>query len=108
MGNRRRRGYKFTEKTHSKRGMVATLISLLLLVWYLVFVYLAFHSNGNLSAYYGSAGVLAMLLSIGGIFIAAGTFREEDSFKLFPRLGFILSLLDTVCWCGSYIWGFLM
>ena len=33
--------------------------------------------------------------------------REEDSFQLFPRLGLGLTLLDMVCWIGTYIWGFL-
>lgn len=108
MRNKRRRGsYKFTEKTHSRRGMTASLMAMLLLVWYLVFVYLAFTQNGQLSAYYGSAGVMAMLLSFVTIVVAAGTFKEENSFKLFPRLGLFLSLLDIVCWCGSYIWGFM-
>ena len=108
MRNKRRHGsYKFTEKTHSKRGIAATLMSSLLLAWYLVFVHLAFISNGGLSAYYGCAGVLAMLLSFAAVVAAAGTFKEEDSFKLFPRLGFVLSLLNVSCWCGSYIWGFI-
>lgn len=107
MGNKRRRGYKFTEKTHSKRGMTASLMAGILLVWYLAFVYLSFTSNGQLSAYYGSAGVMAMLLSFITIVVAAGTFKEEDSFKLFPRLGLFLSLLALICWCGSYIWGFM-
>lgn len=87
--------------------MTASLMAALLLVWYLVFVYLSFTQNGKLSAYYGSAGVMAMLLSFVTIVIAAGTFKEENSFKLFPRLGFFLSLLALLCWCGSYIWGFM-
>ena len=32
---------------------------------------------------------------------------REDSFQLFPRLGLGLTLLDMVCWIGTYIWGFL-
>ena len=99
MRNRRRRGYKFTEKKHSRQGILATVLALALLVWYLVFLKLAFQGGGSLSAYYGSAGVVAM--------IAAKSLREEDSFQLFPRLGLGLTLLDMVCWIGTYIWGFL-
>ena len=88
MRKRKRHGsYKFTEKTHSKRGIVATILALVLLVLYLVILELAFRANGGLSAYYGSIGVLAMLASVVVVVVAAGSLREEDSFRLFPRLG---------------------
>ena len=61
MRNRRRRGYKFTEKKHSRQGILATILALALLVWYLVFLELAFRGGGSLSPYYGSAGVVAMI-----------------------------------------------
>ena len=102
MRNRRRRGYKFTEKKHSRQGILATVLALALLVWYL-----AFQGGGSLSAYYGSAGVVAMIATFVVLVIAAKSLREEDSFQLFPRLGLGLTLLDMVCWIGTYIWGFL-
>ena len=117
MRNRRRRGYKFTEKKHSRQGILATVLALALLVWYLVFLKLAFQGGGSLSAYYGSAycflrmkiftGVVAMIATFVVLVIAAKSLREEDSFQLFPRLGLGLTLLDMVCWIGTYIWGFL-
>jgi|UniRef100_UPI00402524A1 uncharacterized YccA/Bax inhibitor family protein len=109
MRKRKRHGsYKFTEKTHSKRGIVATVLALALLVLYLVILELAFRANGGLSAYYGSIGVLAMLASVVVIVVAAGSFREEDSFRLFPRLGLFLSVVNIVCWVGTYVMGFVI
>ena len=88
MRKRKRHGsYKFTEKTHSKRGIVATILALVLLVLYLVILELAFRANGGLSAYYGSIGVLAMLASVVVVVVAAGSLREEDSFRLLPKTG---------------------
>lgn len=101
---RRRRSYKFTEKTHSKRGIIATALALALFLWYLVFVNLAFRAQGQLSTYYGSAGVMAMLLSVVLVFFVAGSLKE-DSYKLFPRLGLGLSLLTAFCWIGTFVWG---
>lgn len=66
-----------------------------------------FSGGGSLSAYYGSAGVVAMIATFVVLVIAAKSLREEDSFQLFPRLGLGLTLLDMVCWIGTYIWGFL-
>lgn len=109
MRKRKRHGsYKFTEKTHSKRGIVATVLALALLVLYLVILELAFRANGGLSAYYGSIGVLAMLASVVVIVVAAGSFREEDSFRLFQRLGLFLSVVNIVCWVGTYVMGFVI
>lgn len=107
MRNRRRRGYKFTEKKHSKQGILATVLAIALLVWYLVFVNLAFRENGTLSAYYGSAGVVAMAATLAVFAIAIKSLREEDSFRLFPRLGLFFAVLAMVCWIGTYVWGFL-
>ena len=106
--HKRHGSYKFTEKTHSKRGIVATILALVLLVLYLVILELAFRANGELSAYYGSIGVLAMLASVVVVVVAAGSLREEDSFRLFPRLRLFLSVVNIVCWAGTYVMGFVI
>lgn len=103
---RRRRNYKFTEKSHSKKAIGALVAASILLVLYLVFVYLAYKGNGGLSTYYGSVGVMAMLLSVVSFVISITTFFEEDSFQMFPRLAFLISLLSSICWVGTYAIGF--
>lgn len=108
MFHRRRERFKFTEKTHSKRGIVSLIAAGLLLVCYMVFVALAFRADGTLSAYYGSAGVLAMLLSAADVLSAVRSLFEEDSFQLFPRLATAVSLLALVCWTGTYVMGFFL
>lgn len=80
-------------------------LALVLLALYAIFIYIAFCSDGSLSAYFGSAGVLAMLVSVVDIILAIQSMREEDSFQLFPRLGFALALLSVVCWIGTYVLG---
>jgi uncharacterized membrane protein (DUF485 family) len=102
---KRRHGYKFTEKTHSKRGMLATFLAFLLLLWYFIFVEISFRQNGALSTYYGSAGVLAMMLSVVVLVFAFGSLKEEDSFVLFQRAGIIFSFLAVFCWIGTYALG---
>lgn len=87
--------------------MLATVLALALLVWYLLFLYFAFRQNGTLSAYYGSAGVVAMLATFIVLVIDIKSLKEENSFQLFPRLGLFLVVLDMICWIGTYVWGFL-
>ena len=106
----RRRGrnhYKFTEKAHSKKGIVALLMSVVLLVLYVVIVYRAFSSSGRLSAYYGSAGIFSMILSLVTFVLAIQSTMEEDSFQFFPRMAVFVSFVVSVCWIGTYVIGFM-
>lgn len=107
MRGKRKKGYKFTEKKHSKRGIAATVTAVLLLSVYVTFLVLSFRGAGSLSVYYGSAGVFAMLLSFAGVVFAAGSMREENSFQFFPRLGLFLSMLSVACWVGTYTLGWM-
>ncbi len=104
---RQRRMYKFTEKTHSKRAIGAFAVSALLLIAYGFCIHKAYEGGGGLSAYYGSVGVLAMILSVGAFFASLTTFKEEDSFPIFPNLSLATSILASLAWVGTYILGFL-
>ena len=106
MARRRRNSYKFTEKTHSKKAMISSGIAGVSLLMYLVFIYLSYKVGGNLSAYYGSFGLLAMIAAIVALVMSIMTLKEEDSFALFPRLSLVTSIVATLFWVGTYISGF--
>ncbi len=107
MFHRRRERFKFTEKTHSLIGIVATIVAALLLIAYLVVLRLAFFSEVGLSLYAGSVGVVAMVLALCCLGFSIKSLREENSFMLFPRIALLLSILTVVCWVGTYVMGFL-
>lgn len=107
---KRRRGrasYKFTEKTHSKKAMISAGIAGSSLLMYLIFIYLSYRVGGNLSAYYGSFGFLAMVVAMISLGMSLTTLKEEDSFTLFPKVALATSVLSTLCWVGTYISGFM-
>lgn len=104
---RKRRSYKFTEKKHSKRAMISFGLAALTLLTYFVFVYLSYQAAGQLSAYYGAFGVLAMLVAMVSVGLSITTLKEEDSFAMFPRLSIITSVLSTLLWIGNYVQGFM-
>ena len=108
MRRRRRNHYKFTEKVHSKKGAVAFLIAFAMVILFAVFVFLSFRSREGLSTYYGSAGLFILMVSMGSFVLAVQSMREEDSFRLFPRLAMIFSIAAVFCWCGTYIMGFVL
>lgn len=107
MRRRRRRSYKFTEKTHSKKAIVSVSMAGVSLIMYLVFIFLSYSGGGNLSAYYGGFGFLAMLIAVVSFGVALTTLKEEDSFTFFPYLALVTSGLSALCWIGTYIQGIL-
>lgn len=107
MRRRRKSSYKFTEKTHSRRAMISAGVAGSSLLLYLIFIYLSYKVGGNLSAYYGSVGFLAMIAAVVSLGMALTTLKEEDSFTLFPKLALATSILSSLCWVGTYISGFL-
>lgn len=104
---RRRRSYKFTEKTHSKKAIVSFVLAAVTLVTYFVFVYLSYQAAGQLSAYFGAFGVLAMLIAVVALVLSITTLKEEDSFTLFPKMAMITSVVSTLLWIGNYVQGFM-
>ena len=67
----------------------------------------SFDSRGNGSMYLGSAGVTSMLIGICALVLAVKSLGEENSFKLFPYLSTLCSLLITGIWVALYVIGFL-
>lgn len=105
---RRKRGYKFTEKTQSKRGILALSLSLGSIVVLIYVVMNSFRKGGAGSMYLGSAGVASMLVSLVSLVLAIMSLREEESFKLFPYLATVCSFLAAATWIAIYVMGFML
>ena len=86
LGRRKRNRYKFTEKKQSKRGIAALVVAILIEIVYIVFLNAAFRGDGNLSMYYGSAGILMLGISLADFGFAIRSLFDEESFMTFPRL----------------------
>lgn len=103
---RRRRGYKFTEKTQSKKGILAFFLSAFSLAVFLYVVFNSFSHAGNGSMYLGSAGVSSMLVAVVALVLAVASLKEEESFKFFPYLSTVTSFLAAGVWIAVYAAGF--
>ena len=107
MARRHRNGYRFTEKTHSKRGVAALFLSIISIGILVAAVASSFDSRGNGGTHVGSAGVTVLLVGIRAPVLAVKSLGEENSFKLFPYLSTLCSLLITGIWVALYVIGFL-
>ena len=103
MAQRRRRkyGYKFTEKTQSKKGIAAFFLAVLSIAIFIYVIVNSFHRGG-------SAGVSSMLVALVAVVLAVMSLREEESFKLFPYMSTVLSFLAAGVWIAIYVIGFLI
>lgn len=102
---RRKRGYKFTEKTQSKKGMLALAMAGVSIAIFVTVVYYSFQNRGEGSMYLGSAGVASLLLGCVAFVLALQSLKEENSFRLFPCLSTVCSFLITGVWIVLYIIG---
>lgn len=104
---RKKSGYKFTEKTQSKRGIFALLLAFISMVILVYVVINSFHHAGAGSMYLGSAGVTSMLIALVAFILALMSLGEEGSFKLFPYMATVFSFLASGVWIVIYAAGFM-
>ncbi len=107
MFHKRRERFKFTEKRHSKKGIITMCAAIVLLMIWSLFLIFSYRTAGMLSMYYGSAGVLALIMSVLNFIFSVQSLFEENSFQFFPRIAVILSFLALAGWGTTYAFGFL-
>ena len=103
---RRRNHYKFTEKKHSRRGMLSCIVAMASVFALLYTFYESFLQRGDGCVYLGCVGVFALVVSVVTVYHAIQSLREEDSYKTMPVLATILSVLVTGAWIAVYASGF--
>ncbi len=105
MKRKRRNSYKFADKKHSKRGKISLWLAVLSLFAGIGMVVFSIQNAGNANVYIGSAGLLALLLTVVSFMIGITSLKEE-SYKLFPVLGSVCSGLMLAGWITVYVLGF--
>lgn len=104
---RHRSGYKFTDKTQSKRGILAFVMAVVSIAIFVTVIVVSFQNRGNGSMYLGSAGVCSMLLSLVSFVLAILSLGEENSYKIFPYAATVVSFLSVGVWVALYVVGFM-
>ena len=76
----RKKNYIFTNKKHSNRAIMSTILGGISL-------------GGVMHGGYGVTGVLATIYSLIGLILGILTLREKDIYRIFPVLGTILNVV---------------
>lgn len=105
---KKRKGYKFTKKKHSVKGIIALLMALLSIILGLAMIGYSFQNKGNGNEYLGIGGVSSLLIAFTALMIALSSLKEDGSYKLFPAVGTVMSVLAFGSWIAIYLAGVLL
>jgi uncharacterized membrane protein YfcA len=89
----KRKNYIFTNRKHSDRAIMSTILGLISNSSLGTVLYLTYRTGGDAKPGYGLTGLFATIFSVIGLILGVLTAREKDTFKLFPVLGILLNLV---------------
>ena len=105
---RRYRSYKFTDKHHSKGGVRSSIAAAISLACTLIDIHGAYLAKGNAGNYMALFGVIAIVACAYGAYVGSQSFKEEECYYLFSRLGTTISMILLIFWIAVVGMGFLL
>ncbi len=89
----KRKGYKFTNKTQSKRAIMSLILGIISLISLFAAIWRTFRAGGQATVGYGFTGLLATLFSLTGLVLAILPIYEKKYYYLIPILGVVVNVL---------------
>lgn len=104
----RKKGYIFTNKEHTKRGIMSAILGLLANITLGTAVYLSYLNQGAPSDRNTAAALLAVIYMTVGLVLGIWSATEKEKFKLFIILGIFLNalafgMLSLILFAGAYV-----
>lgn len=100
--------FMFSNRNHSKKGMLSTFLAVLTIITLLILSILSSRTGGNGSMLLGGFGLCALILSIAGFMIGLQSLKEEEVYYSFPVVGTTLNTIILVVYLIIYIMGMLL
>ena len=91
---RKSRKVIYTKKTHTEKGIFATVLGILSFVSLVLLTVLSYVNKGEIKNSYGAVAFLCTLFSAAGIILGSMGKREPDRFYLFAYLGIASNVVD--------------
>lgn len=104
----RKQNYIFTNKRHSNRAVMSTILGVISALSLVAVIYLTYVQAGEAPTGYGVTGLLVTVFSMIGLILGVVTVREKDRYKLFPCMGIVLNTvaligIGLVVYVGMYL-----
>lgn len=102
---RRKKGIKFSDKSHATNGVVSTILGVISLILMLALVIISYIKKGEAGIYLGSIGLTAFVIAIVGLIRGIKSFGERERYYLFSKIGSIINAIILVLWIAIYVIG---
>ena len=103
----KKNSYMFTNKEHSQKGIMSTILGVISLVTLAYTVVMSYLKAGDIPRQYGTAAMLVMIFAFIGIVLGVVSKTERDKFFFFSYLGVVLNVLalaviSVILYAGAY------
>lgn len=88
-----KRNYIFTNRKHSEKGIMSTVLGIISLGSLILAVYFTYQNHGEAMLRYGAVGLLSALFGLTGLVLGVLSQMEKDRYHLFSWLGIGLNML---------------
>lgn len=104
----RDRGFIFTNKKHTEKGIMSTILGVLAGITLGLAVYFSYSSGGNATKRDAAAAFLAIVFMTAGLLLGIWSASEKDKFRLFTLLGIFVNvlafaMLSLILFAGAYV-----
>lgn len=100
-----RKKYKFTDKNRSRTGTISSILGAAALLLLGGAFWAAYTYAGQAGKFIVVPGFLAFMLSGAGLYYGVLGTREEDTWQVLPRLGFLVNGLVLAACIMIYVTG---
>lgn len=101
----KKKKYKFTDKKHSRTGMLSSALGAAALLMTLGAFAAAYAQSGQAGRWIAVLGFLALILTGAGLYYGFRGLGEEDVYPLFPWLGCGLNAVLLLAFVLIYVLG---
>lgn len=103
----RKNGYIFTNKSHTGKGIMASILGVISLATLGYTVVMSYQSRGEIPRQYGAAALLVTVFALAGAVLGVISKTEKDKYYFFSYLGIILNVLalgivSIILYAGAY------
>ena len=92
----RKSGYIFTNKRHSEKAIMSTILGTISTLSLVSVIYLTYKAEGIAPNGYGVTGLLVALFSLVGLILGIVTAMEKERYKVFPVVGIVLNIVALI------------
>ncbi len=103
----RKNSYIFTNKSHTTKGIMASILGIISLATLAYTLVMSYRSAGNVPREYGAAALLVTIFAFVGVALGVISKTEKDKYYFFSYLGIILNVaalavISAILYAGAY------